>query len=84
VAPRERRSGGCPSTNSVFFSLTTMGFVSFLGNQLGNFSKLMFPGPVAKVEMWAGEIAQGLRMPTALLKVMSSNPSNNMMAHNHL
>jgi hypothetical protein len=31
---------------------------------------------------WAGEVAQRLRALTALLKVMSSNPSNHM-AHNH-
>jgi hypothetical protein len=32
----------------------------------------------------AGEIAQRLRALTALLKVLSSIPSNNMVAHNHL
>jgi hypothetical protein len=31
----------------------------------------------------AGEMAQWLRAPTALLKVLSSNPSNHMVAHNH-
>jgi hypothetical protein len=31
----------------------------------------------------AGEIAQWLRALTALLKVLSSNPSNHMVAHNH-
>jgi hypothetical protein len=31
----------------------------------------------------AGEMAQRLRAPTALLKVVSSNPINHMMAHNH-
>jgi hypothetical protein len=35
--------------------------------------------------MWgAGEMAQRLRVPTALPKVLSSNPSNYMVAHNHL
>jgi hypothetical protein len=33
---------------------------------------------------WAGEMAQRLRTLTALLKVLSSNPSNHMVAHNHL
>jgi hypothetical protein len=37
-----------------------------------------------KHETWAGEIAQWLRAPTALLKALSSNPSNHMVAHNHL
>jgi hypothetical protein len=31
----------------------------------------------------AGEIAQWLKALTALLKVLSSNPSNHMVAHNH-
>jgi hypothetical protein len=31
----------------------------------------------------AGEMAQRLRAPTALPKVLSSNPSNHMVAHNH-
>jgi hypothetical protein len=33
--------------------------------------------------MRTGEMAQWLRALTALLKVMSSNPSNHMLAHNH-
>jgi hypothetical protein len=31
----------------------------------------------------AGEMAQRLRVSAALLKAVSSNPSNHMMAHNH-
>jgi hypothetical protein len=31
----------------------------------------------------AGEMAQWLRALTALPKVLSSNPSNHMVAHNH-
>jgi hypothetical protein len=31
----------------------------------------------------AGEMAQQLRALTALLKVLSSNPSNHMVAYNH-
>jgi hypothetical protein len=43
---------------------------------------------VVKVELlksvaWAGEMAQQVRAPTALPKVLSSNPSNHMVAHNH-
>ena len=34
--------------------------------------------------LWTGEMAQQLRALTALLKVLSSNPSNHMVAHNHL
>jgi hypothetical protein len=33
---------------------------------------------------WAGEMVQQLRVLTALLKVLSSNPNNHMVAHNHL
>jgi hypothetical protein len=36
-----------------------------------------------KGKHWAGEMAQQLRALTALLGVMSSNPSNYMVAHNH-
>jgi hypothetical protein len=32
----------------------------------------------------AGEMAQWVRALTALPKVLSSNPSNHMVAHNHL
>jgi hypothetical protein len=32
----------------------------------------------------AGEMAQRLRALTALPEVLSSNPSNHMVAHNHL
>jgi hypothetical protein len=32
----------------------------------------------------AGEMAQWLRALTALLKILGSNPSNHMVAHNHL
>jgi hypothetical protein len=31
-----------------------------------------------------GEMAQWVRAPTVLPKVLSSNPSNHMVAHNHL
>jgi hypothetical protein len=33
---------------------------------------------------WAGEMAQWLRALTALPEVLSSIPSNHMVAHNHL
>jgi hypothetical protein len=34
-------------------------------------------------EEGTGEMAQCLRVPTALPKVLSSNPINHMVAHNH-
>jgi hypothetical protein len=36
-----------------------------------------------KLKTQAGEMAQWLRALTALPKVLSSNPSNHMVAHNH-
>jgi hypothetical protein len=33
---------------------------------------------------WASEMAQWVRALTALQKVLSSNPSNHMLAHNYL
>ena len=40
--------------------------------------------PFSKSTHGAGEMAQCLRAPTALLKVLSSNPCNHMLAYNHL
>jgi hypothetical protein len=37
-----------------------------------------------KINLGAGEMAQWLRAPTALPAVLSSIPSNHMVAHNHL
>jgi hypothetical protein len=37
-----------------------------------------------KIEEGAGEVAPWLRAPTALPEVLSSIPSNHMVAHNHL
>ena len=37
-----------------------------------------------EIKVWAGEMAQRLRALTVLPKVLSSNPSNHMVAHNHL
>jgi hypothetical protein len=39
---------------------------------------------ILKSSSGAGEMAQWLRAPTALLKVVSSDPSNHIVAHNHL
>jgi hypothetical protein len=36
-----------------------------------------------KFTIKAGEMAQWLRAPTALPKVLSSSPRNHMVAHNH-
>jgi hypothetical protein len=37
-----------------------------------------------KFKAGAGEMAQWLKTLTALPEVLSSNPSNHMVAHNHL
>jgi hypothetical protein len=37
-----------------------------------------------KKKVGAGEMAQRVRALTALLKILSSNPSNHMVVHNHL
>jgi hypothetical protein len=41
-------------------------------------------GFLRKMNPGAGEVAQRLRALTVLPKVLSSNPSNHMVAHNHL
>jgi hypothetical protein len=46
-------------------------------------SKVLKPNPL-KRKAQAGEMAQWLRVLTALLEVLSSNPSNHTVAHNHL
>jgi hypothetical protein len=40
--------------------------------------------PINIPSVWAGKMAQWLRALTALPEVLSSIPSNHMMAHNHL
>jgi hypothetical protein len=42
------------------------------------------PETPLKIIIWAGEMAKWVRALTAFLKVLSSNPSNHMVAHNHL
>jgi hypothetical protein len=39
---------------------------------------------IKKLSILAGDMAQRLRALTALPEVLSSNPSNHMVAHNHL
>ena len=39
---------------------------------------------IKNTDDWAGEMAQKLRALPALPKVLSSIPSNHMVAHNHL
>jgi hypothetical protein len=40
--------------------------------------------PSQKIHTWAGEMAQRLRALASLPEVLSSNPSNHKVAHNHL
>jgi hypothetical protein len=40
--------------------------------------------PTKDLMFWAGEMAQWLRAMTALPEVLSSVPSNHMVAHNHV
>jgi hypothetical protein len=44
---------------------------------------ILFFGSLRWIVLGAGEMAQLLRSLTALQKVLSSNPSNHMVAHNH-
>jgi hypothetical protein len=39
---------------------------------------------IKMLRIGTGEMAQWVRALTALTKVLSSNPSNHMVAHNHL
>jgi hypothetical protein len=49
--------------------------------KLKNVSKV---SEIKQCNTGAGEMAQWLRALTALLEVLSSIPSNHMVAHNHL
>jgi hypothetical protein len=44
----------------------------------------VFQEKISNACLGAGEMAQQLRALIALPKVLSSNPSNHMVAHNHL
>ena len=46
--------------------------------------RTMIKDPINKEEVGAGEMAQQLRALTTLPEVLSSIPSNHMVAHNHL
>jgi hypothetical protein len=47
-------------------------------------ASVILGGSLPALSPGAGEMAQQLRALTALPKVLSSNPSNHMVAHNHL
>jgi hypothetical protein len=49
-----------------------------------NKDNIIKPITFKMVSCWAGEMAQWLRALTALPEVLSSVPSNHMVAHNHL
>ena len=46
-------------------------------------TKSIYLPPTRNTTQGAGEMAQQVRALTALPKVLSSNPSNHMVAHNH-
>ena len=62
-------------TRISYFTLSTW-------NAYGNGGGGIWKDPLGK-QSWAGEMAQLLRALTALSKVLSSIPSNHMVAHNH-
>jgi len=51
---------------------------------LSNLRTQEYGSPLSRVILEAGEMAQQLRALTALPEVLSSIPSNHMVAHNHL
>ena len=50
----------------------------------GTYTKLHWLILFKNRQLGAGEMAQRLRALSALPNVLSSNPSNHMVAHNHL
>jgi len=53
-------------------------------HRLSVFEFLLKLSRIKGVVLWAGEMAQWLRALTVLPEVLSSIPSNHMVAHNHL
>jgi hypothetical protein len=70
----------CRPQISQFFSSIVIHLIFFLRLYFPSLGKVTFKSGING----AGEMTQWLRVLIALLKVMSSNPSNHMMAHNHL
>jgi hypothetical protein len=46
-------------------------------------NEILLKTAIKNKDIGAGEMAQRVRALTALPKVLSSNPSNHMVAHNH-
>jgi hypothetical protein len=67
----------CPTTNKMWY-VHTMGHSKGISEETHAIS-IVFNSKFQESSL-AGEMAQWLR---ALLKVLSSNPSNHMVAHNH-
>ena len=63
--------------NSLSAAELTCGMIMCLAKQIPQATASMEDG-------WTGVMAQWLKAPTALPEVLSSNPSNHMLAHNHL
>jgi hypothetical protein len=77
-------SPGCPGTHSVDQAgLELRNPPAFASQVLGLKACSTTPGH-KNIFKWAGEIAQRLGALALLLQVLSSIPSNHMMAYNHL
>jgi hypothetical protein len=66
----------------LLFYLLVLG--SSVSLEMSLLNKISFLNCITKMIIGAGEMAQWLRALTALQKVLSSIPSNHMVAHNHL
>ena len=74
----------CTSVGTWTFVLSFEGDDSEIAHLLGMMAILEMPLHIKTDDAWAGEMTQWLRALTALPEVLSSNPSNHMVAHNHL
>ena len=68
----------------VFLLLVHVMEYIYFSSSIHLFANFICPFAYEKNSLGAGEMAQRLGELTVLPKVLSSNPSNHMVAHNHL
>jgi hypothetical protein len=79
---KEKKKSSPNSPRQIHVSVSKYTF--YIHMTLFSFLKVLPSVSILEIHLRAGEMAQWLRALTALPEVLSSIPSNHMMAHNHL